>query len=167
MKKWQEDILKMNIPLTGEFKSNQMKKSEKNLMVINNFILHATHYDRGDDSGDKPIICTANGLYQSAEDYIEEDHVDGKGGDIKESEVGAISAIISHNLFHKVHASVTPNEGVIGAYYRIQQLAIGFETEHAHIESKGGSAWEDHCEKIGVCDWEECIIKYVEEKISI
>lgn len=58
-----------------------MKKSELNLMVLQNFILHVTHASEGDNDANKPITITANELYQMADDYIEEDHVDGKDGD--------------------------------------------------------------------------------------
>lgn len=56
-----------------------MKKSDKNLSVIENFILHITHSSGGQDAdADAPVTFTANELYQMAEEYIEEDHVDGK-----------------------------------------------------------------------------------------
>lgn len=46
-----------------------MKKSEHNLNVINNFILHYTH--------DNPEMG-CDEMYQAAKDYIAEDHVDGE-----------------------------------------------------------------------------------------
>ena len=46
-----------------------MKKSEYNLMVINNFILHYTH-----DSSE----MNCDEMYQAAKDYIKEDHADGE-----------------------------------------------------------------------------------------
>ena len=56
-----------------------MKQSEKNLSVIENFILHLTTNTYGDVDGNVPFTITANELYKSASEYIEEDHVDGKG----------------------------------------------------------------------------------------
>ena len=56
-----------------------MKQSEKNLGVIENFILHLTTNTYGDVDGNVPFTITANELYKSASEYIEEDHVDGKG----------------------------------------------------------------------------------------
>lgn len=55
-----------------------MKKSELNLMVIQNFILYVTHASEGDTDANTPITLTANELYEMAIDYIEEDHADGK-----------------------------------------------------------------------------------------
>jgi hypothetical protein len=49
-----------------------MKKSEENLNVINNFILHYTH-DRKENDCEE--------MYQAAIDYIAEDHVDGVEAD--------------------------------------------------------------------------------------
>ena len=56
-----------------------MKKSAKNLGVIENFILHVTHasYD-GDAMWDEPQTFTAKDLYRMAKEYIKEDHVDGE-----------------------------------------------------------------------------------------
>lgn len=58
-----------------------MKQSERNLMVIENFILHLTHSNEGDHDADTSTPYTANELYQAAKDYIEEDHADGKPAD--------------------------------------------------------------------------------------
>lgn len=54
-----------------------MKKSDRNLDVIKNFILHITHSSDENDSTKSEY--TVAQLYQMAFDYIEEDHVDGKG----------------------------------------------------------------------------------------
>ena len=57
-----------------------MKKSDKNLSVIENFILHLTHSsDKGDSNFDKLQSYTPRELYKIAQEYIDEDHVDGKG----------------------------------------------------------------------------------------
>lgn len=53
-----------------------MKKSVKNLDVIKNFILHVTH--SSDEDSNTLVNLTVAELYQMANDYIEEDHVDGK-----------------------------------------------------------------------------------------
>jgi hypothetical protein len=60
-----------------------MKKSELNLEVINNFILHITHSTEGDFDTNDTLKLNANELYQMARDYIEEDHIDGVDGDKK------------------------------------------------------------------------------------
>ena len=59
-----------------------MKKSEKNLMVLQNFILHITHCsDDKEESFNEKMEFSPKDLYELAESYIEEDHVDGKGAD--------------------------------------------------------------------------------------
>ena len=56
------------------------KHSDRNLITIQNFILHMTHcdIDGGEDDYNKPFSLTPEQMYQCALDYIEEDHVDGK-----------------------------------------------------------------------------------------
>jgi hypothetical protein len=58
-----------------------MKKSELNLEVINNFILHITHSTEGDFYANDNLKLTANEFYQMARDYIEENHINGVDGD--------------------------------------------------------------------------------------
>ena len=59
-----------------------MKNSEKSLAVIQNFILHLTHSSSPQDGEDEysnvKVSITPKEMYNSAEEYIEEDHVDGK-----------------------------------------------------------------------------------------
>ena len=56
-----------------------MKNSEKNLTVLENFILYITHCsDAKEDDFTKPMTWTPEDLYRLAEQYIEEDWVDGK-----------------------------------------------------------------------------------------
>ena len=57
-----------------------MKHSEKNLAVIQNFILHITHCDNFEAEIDfkEEMEFTPETLYQMANDYIDEDHADGK-----------------------------------------------------------------------------------------
>ena len=56
-----------------------MTKAYQNLMVIQNFILHITHSsDKDDENLKTPMIFTPEELYQMADDYIEEDHADGR-----------------------------------------------------------------------------------------
>lgn len=54
-----------------------MKKSDLNLSVIQNFILHITHASEQDNKN-TPMLFTPNELYEMAAEYIEEDHADGK-----------------------------------------------------------------------------------------
>ena len=58
-----------------------MEKSSLNKGVLDNFILHLTHCgNHGLDNGFKDIQrVTPEQLYKAVENYIEEDHVDGKG----------------------------------------------------------------------------------------
>lgn len=58
-----------------------MKKSTRNLAVIQNFILHLTHCSEGEDTINQilPVDLTPKQMYQAALEYIEEDHADGKG----------------------------------------------------------------------------------------
>lgn len=57
-----------------------MKKSARNLAVIQNFLLHLTHCDNYDGELDwkTEMTFTPEVLYQVALDYIREDHVDGE-----------------------------------------------------------------------------------------
>ena len=53
--------------------------SKRNLDVIENFILHFTHVSPGDHNENERMYATPAELYQAADDYIDEDHVDGMG----------------------------------------------------------------------------------------
>ena len=60
-----------------------MKNSERNLLVIENFLLHLTHSSNPDEGFEDSNIDEVQGftpreLYLIAKGYIEEDHVDGK-----------------------------------------------------------------------------------------
>lgn len=56
-----------------------MKNSERNRLVLENFVLHVTHCsDEREPSFKEEIVFTPEILYQCIDDYIEEDHVDGK-----------------------------------------------------------------------------------------
>ena len=59
-----------------------MKQSERNLLLIDNFLLFVTHMSRGDDNKRAAsVYYRAEELYELALLYIEEDHVDGKSAD--------------------------------------------------------------------------------------
>jgi hypothetical protein len=58
-----------------------MTKADRNLDMLRNFILHITHSSEDDIDVNEPITFTPNQLYQMATDYIEEDHVDGRGNE--------------------------------------------------------------------------------------
>ena len=70
--------------------------------------------------------------------------------------VGAVSSIICLNLFDTLREN-NP-KSVIETHYLIQNIALEFEDKHSHILD---GDWEDYCENIGVNDWEEYIILYV------
>ena len=62
-----------------------MTKADLNLALIQNFILHITHSSPPNDrvNGEDeyaavPMTFTPDELYQMAEDYIDEDHCDGR-----------------------------------------------------------------------------------------
>ena len=56
-----------------------MTKADLNLMVIQNFILYITHVSDNIDAEFKtPMTFTPEQLYQMADNYIDEDHVDGR-----------------------------------------------------------------------------------------
>ena len=79
-----------------------MKNSEKNLAVIENFILHLTHCADSNDKGFKFVQeYTPEELYRVAYNYIEEDHVDGKGNpeDYKTEETLAREFLSSKGFF--------------------------------------------------------------------
>lgn len=57
-----------------------MNKAEKNLMVLENFILYITGTScKGDTRYHEEQTYTAEELYRLAYDYIEDDWADGKG----------------------------------------------------------------------------------------
>ena len=65
-----------------------MTKADQNLMVIQNFILHVTHVsDKSEPDFKKPITFTPEQLYQMADEYIDEDHVDGRDNDENNVEI--------------------------------------------------------------------------------
>ncbi len=56
-----------------------MTKADQNLAVIQNFILHITHCSDSREEGfTEPITFTPEELYQMADEYIDEDHADGR-----------------------------------------------------------------------------------------
>lgn len=56
-----------------------MKKQERNLMVLENFILHLTHTD--DDTDNKKESHSPKDLYEAVRMYIKEDWSDGEGAE--------------------------------------------------------------------------------------
>jgi hypothetical protein len=56
-----------------------MTKAEANLIVLQNFILHITHVsDAREEDFKTPMTFTPEQLYIMADEYIDEDHVDGR-----------------------------------------------------------------------------------------
>lgn len=57
-----------------------MRESDKNLAVIQNFILHVTHCSNDVSELDwkRTMNLTPKELYEHCDDYIAEDHVDGR-----------------------------------------------------------------------------------------
>lgn len=57
-----------------------MTQADRNLMVLENFILYLTHVSCEKDADfRKPQTYTPEELYRVAYDYIEEDWLDGRG----------------------------------------------------------------------------------------
>lgn len=57
------------------------KHSERNLLLLENFILHLTHCNEDDADSDELTLYSPNELYKMARAYISEDHVDGEGNE--------------------------------------------------------------------------------------
>lgn len=79
-----------------------MKKSDRNLAVIQNFILHITGCsipsDRVDGEDERQydlMRLTPDELYQMAEDYIDEDHADGR-----DNEEDHVVTFVAESSFH-------------------------------------------------------------------
>ena len=85
---------------------SSIKQSDLNLDVIDNFILHLTHYSHNDIEGNVPFTITSNQLYKSARDYIEVDHVDGKGNE--EDEIST-DTIMSGIVCNKCKEEIPPH----------------------------------------------------------
>jgi hypothetical protein len=76
------------------------RHSDKNLTVIQNFILHLTHSgEHGMDDGYKKMITlTPEIMYRVAKEYIKEDHVDGQDNpDDEIVEYGAESSFVTED----------------------------------------------------------------------
>lgn len=56
---------------------NVKEMASHNMSVIQNFILHITHKSENDPDEQETFETTSAGLYQAANVYIKEDHVDG------------------------------------------------------------------------------------------
>lgn len=77
------------------------KHSERNLNVIENFILHLTHCSEGDEEGNEEQTYSANEMYQMAKSYIDEDHVDGEGSEEAILEIALGSELIIEECYGK------------------------------------------------------------------
>lgn len=80
-----------------------MKKSDLNLSVIENFILHLTHSgEHGMDAHYKEeMTFTPEEMYRVAKEYIEGDHVDGVDGDEEEYDDTITECDSCHKEFEK------------------------------------------------------------------
>ena len=76
-------------------------------MVIENFILHATHCSGDEPNANEPIDITPNQLYAMAKTYIAEDHVDGVAADTDHLKLE----------YDKVNARVILEDDVDVAFY--------------------------------------------------
>jgi hypothetical protein len=70
-----------------------MKNSERNRAVIENFILHITHCSKVDYNEDDLMEFTPKQMYDMADDYIKEDHVDGEGNPDNWKDVREVRAV--------------------------------------------------------------------------
>ncbi len=57
------------------------KHSERNSLLLENFILHLTHCNEDDADSNELTLYSPNQLYQMARTYIAEDWVDGEGNE--------------------------------------------------------------------------------------
>jgi hypothetical protein len=87
-----------------------MKNSERNLSVLQNFILHITHSSDNEDN--TPITFTPSELYQMANDYIEEDHVDGKEN--PEDEIIKVKFWVESSFDHEDKDKEYPETLIVG-----------------------------------------------------
>jgi hypothetical protein len=71
------------------------------------------------------------------------------------TEIGVIASILSKNMFDKLHAFVKPEEGVIGAHYKISECANLFAEKFKNVKD-----WEEKANSIGLSDYEECILVF-------
>lgn len=68
-----------------------MKKSEKNRNVIENFILYYTHQNIDEATGE------ARDMYDSLNNYIEDDHVDGIDADDPEEDIREAKQLLANS----------------------------------------------------------------------
>lgn len=77
--------------------------TQKNLDIIQNFILHLTHRSPGDYNFKEEFNISAETMYQGAREYIEEDHVDGmEREDAPEDKYQVVTATTAAELNRKV-----------------------------------------------------------------
>ena len=80
-----------------------MKNSERNRLVLENFLLHLTHCseDESERDFDVNMTFTPRQLYNILDDYIKEDHVDGEGNpeDFKSEEQRAKELLSSKGYY--------------------------------------------------------------------
>lgn len=106
-----------------------MTQTEKNLAVIENFILHLTHVsDVRDIDFRKPQTYTPEELYRVAYDYIEGDHVDEKSNPENITEVNVaygedlVQAIIEDDIDEAVELIECGNGDIVGFDGDLPQL---------------------------------------------
>ena len=130
-----------------------MKNSEKNLMVLENFILHVTHTNEGDSDANQAFLTTPNELYQMARDYIKEDHVDGEGN--PEDNQDAIKDEVASTAAYIVRQDLL-NGTFFQTYDEAKKVAKEF-VEKYPPETKWG---ENNLE------WDETIEKFVNQRYT-
>lgn len=110
-----------------------MTQADKNLAVIENFILHLTHVSDVRESGFRePQTYTPEELYRVAYDYIEGDHVDGKSNPENSVEVDKelnvaygedlVQAIIEDDIDEAVELIEYGNGDIVGFDGDLPQL---------------------------------------------
>lgn len=76
------------------------------------------------------------------------------------TEIGVVASIIALNMFDAIHMSVSPEDGVIGAHYRISEIAQDFVKVHKKVKD-----WDEFSSSIGCLDFEDVVLKYAKEKV--
>ncbi len=132
-----------------------MKKSNSNLSVIENFILHITHSSKPEDGVDeyfeKELTTTPKILYKMAKEYIKEDHVDGEDNPYDD----VISYKAETCIFTQLKKVYSDSFVTSGEFYQYIEISLGYDEEQVR---EGIQAF---------LDWDKSTAKFKLEKGSI
>jgi|TARA_R110000822_G_scaffold6851_10_gene28664 hypothetical protein len=126
-----------------------MKNSAKNFAVLENFILFLTHSSgEKDNNFTDPQTYTPEELYRVVYDYIEEDHVDGKGAEDDYETINAEVALVA--------AYIVREDLLYGTFFQTydEALKVAEEFNNEHLDTIWGLDIQ----------WDEEVEKFVNEK---